>query len=225
MAEHDFMQRLGAAAKSLNIDIDQEKSSALLEYIFQLLRWNRTYNLTALRDPEQMLVQHLFDSLAVVGPLALLLDKNTVSTRPSVVDVGSGAGLPGVVLAIMRPLWTIHCVDAVEKKTAFVRQVASVLKLPNLHAIHARVETLPSFDADVVISRAFASLRDFATLAGPHVAPGGQLLAMKGREPSDEIDTLEQLTDWRSHHIETLNVPELNAQRCLVWLNRKELHE
>ena len=167
-----------------------------------------------------MLIQHLFDSLAVVNPLGETLYKNTVST-PLIVDVGSGAGLPGVVLAIMRPHWNIRCVDAVEKKMAFVKQMASVLKLPNLHAVHARVETLPSFDADIVISRAFASLFDFATLAGPHVAQDGQLAAMKGREPLDEIDTLEQRTDWRSRHIQTLHVPELNAQRCLVWLSRQ----
>lgn len=217
---HDYMQRLDAAANALEIDIDHQQSSALLGYISQLQRWNRTYNLTALREPEQMLIQHLFDSLAVVNPLGGMLYKNTVST-PLIVDVGSGAGLPGVVLAIMRPHWNIRCVDAVEKKMAFVKQMASVLKLPNLHAVHARVETLPSFDADIVISRAFASLLDFATLAGPHVAQDGQLAAMKGREPLDEIDTLEQRTDWRSRHIQTLHVPELNAQRCLVWLSRQ----
>lgn len=220
MADNIYMQRLDAAAKVLGIDLERDQSSALLEYIAQLQRWNRTYNLTALREPEQMLVQHLFDSLAIVEPLSQILYKKTVS-KPCIVDVGSGAGLPGVVLAILRPHWNIHCVDAVEKKMAFVRQMAGVLKLPNLHAVHARVETLPSFQADIVVSRAFASLLDFATLAGPHVSEGGQLAAMKGREPLDEIATLEQRTDWRSSHIQALHVPELNAQRCLVWLSRQ----
>jgi len=220
MAENIYMQRLDAAAKVLGIDLQHDQSATLLEYIAQLQRWNRTYNLTALREPEQMLVQHLFDSLAIVEPLSQILYKNTVS-KPCIVDVGSGAGLPGVVLAILRPQWNVHCVDAVEKKMAFVRQMAGVLKLPNLHAVHARVETLPPFQADIVVSRAFASLLDFATLAGPHVSEGGQLAAMKGREPLDEIATLEQSTDWRSSHIQALHVPELNAQRCLVWLSRQ----
>ena len=219
-ATNDYSERLAAAADVLGLDLGKQQSATLLEYIAQLQRWNRTYNLTALREPEQMLVQHLFDSLSVVNPVNQILDKNTVY-EPSIVDVGSGAGLPGVVLAILRPGWTIRCIDAVEKKMAFVRQMAGVLRLPNLHAVHARVETLPSFQADVVISRAFASLLDFATLAGPHVSQGGQLAAMKGREPLDEIATLEQRTDWRSSHVQTLHVPELNAQRCLVWLSRQ----
>src|SRR5690606_25525230 len=120
-------------------------------------------------DPEQMLVQHLIDSLSVVKPISTILDKNTVS-EGTIVDVGSGAGLPGVVLAIMHPNWRVHCIDAVEKKMAFVQQVSSVLRLRNLHAHHQRVESMPSLQADIVVSRAFASLADFATLAGGHVA-------------------------------------------------------
>ncbi len=219
-AANDHKQRLAAAAQALDIDLDGGKADALLAYVAQLERWNRTYNLTAVRDVDQMMVQHLFDSLAVATPLASILDKNTVYA-PRVMDVGSGAGLPGAVLAILYPQWQVHCVDAVEKKTAFIRQIASVLRLPNLHAVHARVEALEPLAADIVISRAFASLADFATLAGPHVAAGGHLAAMKGREPQDEIDTLEQQTDWRASRIQTLLVPELNAQRCLVWLSRQ----
>ncbi len=218
--ERNYKQRLDAAAEMLNIELDAHQADALLAYMAQLERWNKTYNLTALRNPDQMLVQHLFDSLAVLDPLTDELYINTVK-QPCLVDVGSGAGLPGVVLAIMRPEWQVHCVDAVEKKMAFVRQVASVLRLPNLHAVHARIEALPPFQADIVISRAFASLADFATLAGSHVAGSGSLVAMKGREPIDEIDTLEQQTGWRPRHTQTLLVPELNAQRCLVWLSRQ----
>jgi 16S rRNA (guanine527-N7)-methyltransferase len=186
----------------------------------QLQRWNKTYNLTALRDPEQMLVQHLFDSLAALPPLANILYKNTVFDA-KIVDVGSGAGLPGVVLAALKPAWHVSCVDAVEKKTAFVRQMSGVLALPNLKAVHARVETLAPLDADVVVSRAFASLADFATLAGAHVGARGHLVAMKGREPTEEIETLHQQTPWRVDHIQPLVVPELNAQRCLVWMSRQ----
>lgn len=221
MASHEhYRQRLVAAALALNLELSVEQADTLLSYMAQLQRWNRTYNLTALREPDQMLVQHLFDSLSIVSPLANILDKNTVSS-PCVVDVGSGAGLPGVVLAILRPHWQVHCIDAVEKKMAFVRQMAAILRLPNLHAVHARIEALPSFNADVVVSRAFASLVDFATLAERHVAVGGQLAAMKGKDPKDEIVTLEQQTNWRVRQVQTLLVPELNAQRCLVWLSRQ----
>src|SRR5690606_26992322 len=167
-----------------------------------------------------MLVQHLFDSLSLIGPVGKILDKNTVLER-TLVDVGSGAGLPGVVLAIMRPGWQVHCIDAVEKKMSFVRQVSGVLQLRNLHAHHQRVESGPPYQADSVVSRAFASLADFATLAGRHVAAGGNLVAMKGREPEEEAEVLQQNTPWRITHIETLPVPELNAQRCLVWMSRQ----
>ncbi len=216
----DYQQRLDDAALALSVNLAPGQSDTLLSYISQLQRWNRTYNLTALREPEQMLVHHLFDSLSVVKPIVTELDKTTARSR-RIVDVGSGAGLPGIVLAIMQPEWEIFCVDAVEKKMAFVRQMASVLRLPNLNAVHARVEALPSFNADIVVSRAFASLADFATLAGMHVAESGHLLAMKGREPRDEIDALEQQTVWRQSRFQTLLVPELNAQRCLVWLSRQ----
>ncbi|NYT61463.1 16S rRNA (guanine(527)-N(7))-methyltransferase RsmG [Alcaligenaceae bacterium] len=217
--EH-YRQRLVAAALELNLELGMEQADTLLAYMAQLQRWNRTYNLTALREPDQMLVQHLFDSLSVVVPLTEILDKNTV-LNPCIVDVGSGAGLPGVVLAVLRPHWQVHCIDAVEKKMAFVRQMAAVLRLSNLHAVHARIEALPPFNADIIVSRAFASLLDFATLAGQHVDARGQLAAMKGREPHDEVVTLEQQTEWRVRQIQPLLVPELNAQRCLVWLSRQ----
>ncbi|ROT43852.1 16S rRNA (guanine(527)-N(7))-methyltransferase RsmG [Pusillimonas sp. NJUB218] len=189
----------------------------------QLQKWNRTYNLTAIREPEQMLVQHVFDSLAIIPALKKYLD--TISpgseTRP-IVDVGSGAGLPGVVIAILLPERQVHCIDAVEKKMAFVRQISGVLKLTNLHAHHARVESLPAFNAQVVVSRAFASLNDFAKWSGQHVAASGVLLAMKGREPREEINALHEQTEWRVSAIEPLHVPALDAQRCLVWMSRKE---
>ena len=212
--------RLEAAARALHMEISGEQRDALLNYLDQLQRWNRTYNLTAMRDPEQMLVQHVFDSLAVMPPLLDVLDKNTVDST-TIVDVGSGAGLPGVVLAIMQPSWSVHCVDAVEKKMAFVRQVSGALRLPNLQAVHQRVETLAPYHANIVISRAFASLLDFANLAGRHVAKNGYLLAMKGREPSEEIDALQRQSEWRISRIQPLSVPELNAQRCLVWMSHQ----
>ncbi|HWK71862.1 MAG TPA: 16S rRNA (guanine(527)-N(7))-methyltransferase RsmG [Burkholderiaceae bacterium] len=204
----------------LGLDMASGQRDSLLAYLDQLQRWNRTYNLTALRDPEQMLIQHVFDSLAVLPHVVDILYKNTVENA-LIVDVGSGAGLPGVVMAIMQPGWSLRCVDAVEKKMAFVRQVSGALRLPNLQAVHQRVETIAPYQADVVVSRAFASLSDFASLAGRHVAPKGHLLAMKGRQPSEEIDALQRQTDWRVSHIQPLSVPELNAQRCLVWMTHQ----
>ena len=128
--------------------------------------------------------------------------------------------LVGVVLAILHDQWQVQCVDAVDKKMAFVRQMSGALNLPNLQASHARVEALPPSGCDIVISRAFASLLDFANLAGPHVGEQGALLAMKGKTPQDEIAALHAQGVWHVQRIETLHVPELDAQRCLVWMQR-----
>jgi 16S rRNA (guanine527-N7)-methyltransferase len=219
MAESNFKERLDAAAQRLGLALTAGQNEALLTYLAQLQRWNRTYNLTALRDPEQMLVQHVFDSLTMVEPVKEIAARSATPLR--IVDVGSGAGLPGVVLAIMNPDWHVYCIDAVEKKMAFVRQVASILGLKNLEAVHARVEQLPLYQADIVTSRAFSSLLDFATLAGRHVAACGVMLAMKGRQPDEEVLALAQQDEWVVERTDTLQVPELDAQRCLVRLVRQ----
>lgn len=210
--------RLAQTCAKLGLDLLDEQNEKLRKYLSQMQRWNKTYNLTAIRDEEQMLIQHVFDSLAAVAPLQQVLgaeDKQAI-----IYDVGSGGGLPGVVLAIMRPKWQVSCIDAVEKKTAFVRQMSGVLDLPNLQAHHARVEQLAPAQCDAVISRAFASLDDFATLAGRHVRDGGTLVAMKGKTPEDEILDLHARDEWRVERIEPLTVPDLDAQRCLVWMSR-----
>lgn len=219
-------QRLTTDACRLSLDLDAAQIEALVEYLAQMMRWNRTYNLTAIRDPEAMRVQHLVDSLSVIPVLAQRIqddsaDKpNAVGSgqTASIMDVGSGGGLPGVVLAIAQPGWQIHCVDAVEKKTAFVRQMAGVLRLPNLSASHARVETLEPAQCDVVISRAFASIEDFAALAGRHVRVGGTLAAMKGRQPDEEIAAVLASGSWRLDVVQPLQVPGLDAQRCIAFL-------
>ncbi|TEA70038.1 16S rRNA (guanine(527)-N(7))-methyltransferase RsmG [Allopusillimonas ginsengisoli] len=215
-----YRARIQAAGAGMGVAVSADQALALQAYIEQLQRWNRTYNLTALRHPDQMLVQHIFDSLSIVKPISEELYKNTVN-NPKIMDIGSGAGLPGVVLAIMRPEWQIECVDAVQKKMAFVRQMSGSLKLPNLQATHARVEQLGPANADIVVSRAFASLADFADLAGRHVASQGWLLAMKGQSPDEEQAALQQQTNWRVSRLEPLHVPELDAQRCLVWMSRQ----
>lgn len=215
-----FADRIDQACDRLGLTCSDEQRARLLGYIVAMARWNKTYNLTALREPSQMLVQHVFDSLA---PLPDLF--NTVAgpqDRISVCDIGSGGGLPGVIIAIMAPAWQVKCVDAVSKKTAFVQQMIGTLTLPNLGAIHTRVEALAPQGADIVISRAFASLLDFATLSGEHVSPDGHLVAMKGKTPDDEIEILHAQTDWRVQRVQALEVPELNAQRCLLWMRRNK---
>lgn len=218
LTEHQ--KRLDTALRELDLDLDVETRNKLLVYLEQLQRWNRTYNLTAVRDPSQMLVQHIFDSLAVVPSLRIRLYKKIVSDI-KIMDIGSGAGLPGVVLAIVHPHWHVECVDAVEKKTAFVRHVAGVLGLSNLVSTHQRVETIPPRHADIVISRAFASLVDFSSLSGMHVADHGYLVAMKGQSPVNEVAELQQQGEWTVEEEEPLSVPELDAQRCLLWIRRQ----
>ena len=213
-----YALRLAQACDTLRLDASEQQISQLQQYIEQLQRWNRSYNLTAIRDPDQMLTQHILDCLAVVGPV-----KHALAVRehqaPTILDVGSGAGLPGVVLAIMLPAAQVTCVDAVEKKMTFVRQMRGVLGLSNLSATHARVET-QSAQYDVVISRAFASLSDFALAAGQRVLPAGNLIAMKARPTDDEFAELASKTAWSVDSVEPIHVPELQAQRCLVWLHR-----
>jgi len=210
-----FELRLQAAASALKIELGGAQSAALLDYLALLSHWNRAYNLTAVRDPAEQLVVHLFDCLAVVPLLAArLADGDTV------VDVGSGGGLPGVVLAVCLPGVRVHTVDAVGKKAAFVTQVKGALGLSNLQAHHARVEDLqPGRDlapARVIVSRAFASLLDFVTLTGALLGPRGEWAAMKGVDPRDEIAALP--AGLRHVATERLTVPELDADRHLIWL-------
>lgn len=221
--DQSFFIRLREALHVLGLSLEDECQNKLLRFLAELQRWNRTYNLTAIRDPEEMLIHHLFDSLSVIPILDNILDKNTV-TMPIILDVGSGGGLPGVVIAIARP-WTVHCVDAVSKKMAFVRQMSARLSLPNLKVHHTRVEALDSLQANIVICRAFASVADFVALAGHHGAPGASLVAMKGQPAQDELDALAQLPDWHLVATHTLEVPELVAQRCALQINRREGHE
>lgn len=166
---------------ALGLTASAGQIEALLRYLDLLDRWGATYNLTAVRERQAMLTQHLADCLALIGPLRRQL------ARGRVLDVGSGGGLPGVVIAVMQPEIQVTCVDAVAKKAAFVRQVAGALSLPGLLSVHGRVEQLSSGAGfDVVTSRAFASLADFTRLTLACLAPGGVWLAMKGRVPKDE---------------------------------------
>jgi 16S rRNA (guanine527-N7)-methyltransferase len=210
--------RLVATAHALGLSPSGNQIDALLEYLSLLLRWNATYNLTAVRQPEAMLVQHLADCLAIVRPVEREL---APLAHRRILDVGSGAGLPGVVLALMLPRATVTCVDKVGKKTAFVRQLIADLSLPNLNAEHARVEELRCGVFDLIVSRAFSSLADFSNLTRAHLAvPGGRWLAMKGRSPHSEIDEVDPLIDV--FHVEPLIVPGLDADRTLVWMRLRQ---
>ena len=208
-------QALAAGLVALNLSLDDGQQSALLAYLALIGKWNRVYNLTAVRDPAEMLTLHLLDSLSVVAPL-----RRHVGDRPArVLDVGSGAGLPGVVLAIALPQLQITCVDTVGKKASFIQQVASELRLRNLSAQHARVESMKIDPVDVVTSRAFASLGDFTNLTKHHLLPSGVWMAMKGKAPAEETAALPPSVDV--FHVEQLVVPGLDAERCLVWMRQR----
>jgi 16S rRNA (guanine527-N7)-methyltransferase len=186
-------------------------------YLSLLAKWNAAYNLTAVRAPAQMQTQHLADCLTVIAPLRRQLG---VGKAARLLDVGSGGGLPGVVLAISEPRWAVTCVDSVGKKAAFIRQVASELALSNLHTVHARVESMMSPPFDVVTARAFSSLADFTRLTQALVAPGGVWMAMKGKRPDEEIAALPH--DIDVFHVEPITVPNLGADRCLIWMRLKK---
>ncbi len=204
---------LGAASE-LSLMLDTRSAERLLRYLDLLQRWNATYNLTAIRDPRDMLTQHLFDCLAVIVPL-----RRVLAAKGRVLDVGSGGGLPGVVIAALCPQLDVQCVDTVGKKAAFIRQAAVELGLSNLHAEHARVEHLDAPPFDLITSRAFSSLADFVRLTQRHLAPGAVWMAMKGKHPDAEIAALPANIDV--FHVEQLAVPGLAAERCLVWMKLK----
>ena len=219
---HDALRaQLLAGSETLGLGLTDAQVTLLMDFQALLQKWNKVYNLTAVRDPQEMMTHHLLDSLAAVAPLrrhaAALAGEGRGVVR--LLDVGSGGGLPGVVFAICCPEVDVSCVDTVGKKAAFIQQAAVALKLRNLHGVHARVETLTT-PFDLISCRAFASLPDFVTwsrsaLAAPH----GVWLAMKGKHPEDEIAALP--ADVAVFHVEQLTVPGLDAERCIVWLRVK----
>jgi 16S rRNA (guanine527-N7)-methyltransferase len=207
--------KLSAIFEILGLEAQPVQVAALLTYLDLLQRWNTTYNLTAVRDRSGMLSQHLADCLAVIAPLL------RQGAQGRLLDVGSGGGLPGVVIATLLPRMDVTCVDAVGKKVAFVRQVAGALRLSNLHAVHARVEDLKLPAFQVITARAFSTLDLFVRLTERCLAADGVWLAMKGCLPEDELAALSPTIDV--FHVEQLRVPTLDSQRCLVWMRRRTL--
>ena len=203
---------LGLALAPAQVDL-------LLEFLALLQKWNKVYNLTAVRDPQEMLTHHLLDSLAAVAPLQRHVQglARAEGALTPLLDVGSGGGLPGVVFAICCPEVDVSCVDTVAKKAAFIQQAAVSLRLRNLHGIHARVESLTGPYA-IVSCRAFASLPDFTSWSRPALAAEGVWLAMKGKHPADEIAVLPP--EVQVFHVEQLQVPALDAERCIVWMRQ-----
>ncbi|MDH1812900.1 16S rRNA (guanine(527)-N(7))-methyltransferase RsmG [Comamonas aquatica] len=213
----DLRKQLEQGAQALQLNLSTAQVDQLMAFLDLLQKWNKVYNLTAVRDPQEMMTHHLLDSLAAVPALRRHVQSlgKAAGERTAQLDVGSGGGLPGVVFAVCCPEVDIHCVDTVAKKAAFLQQAAVALKLPNLRGIHARVESL-SRPYDIVSCRAFASLVDFTTWSRAAMAPHAVWLAMKGKHPQDEIDALG--AGVQVFHVEPLTVPGLDAERCIVWM-------
>jgi 16S rRNA (guanine527-N7)-methyltransferase len=205
-------QMLKEGAQALSVELSERQHEQLLDYVALLAKWNAVYNLTAIRDPRQMLIQHILDSLSILPHLPS-------RENAAVLDVGSGGGLPGIVLAIVRPDWQVTLNDIVHKKSAFQSQAKAELGLANLSVVTGRVESLrPGVEVpkkfDLIVSRAFAELSDFVTLARHLVADGGAIWAMKGVRPEGEIERLPE----GAKAIQTirLTVPMLDAERHLT---------
>jgi len=201
-------QRLAEGLSAMNLVLPPAAQTKLIEYVKLLEKWNRVHNLTAVREPAQMVVLHLLDSLSVLPHL---------EGKSSLLDVGTGAGLPGIPLAVARPDLEVTVLDSNHKKTTFLAQAKAELGLANIRVETARVESYrPQRLFDVVVSRAFSELSDFVTQARHLVQPGGELLAMKGVYPFDEIARVPDT--HRVANVQELHVPLLDAKRHLVTL-------
>jgi 16S rRNA (guanine527-N7)-methyltransferase len=194
----------------MGLDVSPAQREQLMDYLGLMFKWNSVYNLTSLRDPMQMVTHHLLDSLAAVPAF---------NHAHNVLDVGSGGGLPGIVLAIVRPDMKVSMIDTVHKKTAFLTQVKAELGLANVTVYTMRVEQLTVSDKfDVITSRAFADLSDFVNWSSHLLAKGGRYIALKGVAPEEERQRLPE--DWRVTGVQALQVPRLGAERHLVLIER-----
>ena len=211
----DEQRVLSEGAQAMGLTLSETQVQSLLRYVDLLQQWGSVYNLTAVRDREDMLRTHLLDCLAVVKPLQARI-QNLSNER--LLDVGAGAGLPGVALAICLPDLQVRCIDTVAKKAAFIQQAGLQLGLKNLKSIHGRVEKHAD-TYDVVTSRAFASLLDFTNWTKSCLAEQGVWMAMKGKMPQDELDALSGVDVF---HVEPLTVPGLDVERCLIWMRPAE---
>lgn len=211
----ELARRLVEGTRRLGLSISAAQATQLLSYLAGLERWNRVHNLSGQGSPSDFLVQHVFDSMTLVGPLTRYAKGRSLR----VLDAGSGAGFPAVVVAVMRPDWLVAAVDAVAKKMAFARQAANEAGIANLVMHHVRLERFqPAERFNVVVSRAFASLDGLVTATEHLLAANGVWVAMKGRSPSSEIAGLA--AGVQAFHVEPVTVPGLNAERNLIWMCR-----
>ena len=217
--EAGIAQGLSHGIESLSLNVAEPQQRQLLSYMALIQKWNKVYNLTALRQAQEILTHHLLDSLSAVSPLLghIAKTKGDANAGIELLDVGSGGGLPGVVIAICCPNIRVTCVDTVSKKAAFVQQVAASLRLSNLRGVHARVESLTG-PYDLICSRAFASLPDFVSWSAAALSDGGVWMAMKGKLPEAEMAVLPSFAEV--FHVEQLQVPGLEADRCMVWMKK-----
>lgn len=198
--------QLQQALSELKLQLSDEQQLQLLYYLQQLLFWNKAYNLTAIKDDQQALIKHIFDSLSIVPFLP----------AGDLLDIGTGAGLPAVIVAICQPQRAVTALDSNQKKIRFIKQVASELGLKNLTPVASRIEAHVG-TYQVITSRAFASLVDFVTHSQSKLADNGIICAMKGVEPVDEIQALQN--EWQIN-TQVLTVPELDESRHLIYLQR-----
>ena len=215
MVAADLRATLQTGLENLELELSSDQIDKLLAYQAMIAKWTQVYNLTSIRDPAEMMTHHVLDSLAAIPALQRHLRDTGCKEGARLLDVGSGAGLPGVVMAICCPELQVTCVDTVAKKAAFIKQAALVLTLPNLVGLHARVESIGQ-PFDVICSRAFASLADFTQWSAGALASHGVWMAMKGKHPAEEIELLPKGIEV--FHVEQLKVPGLEAERCILWL-------
>lgn len=211
--------KLLSGIDAMQLSLPDTAITQLLAYLQLLAKWNRAYNLTAVRDIEQMVSRHLLDSLSVLPFLQDKAFENKTAKAKHLADVGTGAGLPGLILAIAQPQSQFDLLDSNGKKIRFVKQAIAELQLPNVAAHQARVEAWkPPQLCDVVLSRAFASLSEMAALCEHLLAPDGRLLAMKGNYPDAELAVLPQ--QWQLETAAELKIPDETGQRHLIILRR-----
>jgi 16S rRNA (guanine527-N7)-methyltransferase len=195
----------------LGLELEAGQREKILEYIALLNKWGTVYNLTAIKDSKDILVQHVLDCLSVIKPIS-----ERVVAGSTILDVGSGAGLPALMIAIARPDLNVVAIDAVAKKVAFIKQAALQLALPNAIAKHGRIEKETGLKYELIVSRAFSSLKDFIKGTQGRLLEGGVWMAMKGKMPEEEIKELPEGVDLIE--VTQLKVPMMNAERCLVWM-------
>lgn len=208
---HPFFQDLKQGSQKLGLDLSEEALNLLLKYQDALVLWNKAYNLTAIRDPKEMLVKHLLDSLSILKDLP----------KGRLLDIGTGGGMPGMIIALCQPERQCVLLDSNGKKIRFLKQFIADLKLTNVIAVQTRVENEDSIydlgQFDVITSRAFASLTDFINASKPYMHPDSIIASMKGLVPHDEVEAFK---NEFSCDIIALKVPRLDEQRHLLLLTR-----